>query len=56
MNKEALKRVLADLKRQLEVSDRYAAEENKDRLPSIWQIQNGHLRDYAHRIEALLDA
>lgn len=40
---DALRLILS----QLEHSDNYAKAENKDPLPSVWEIQNSHLRDYA---------
>jgi len=35
------------LLRQLDISDKYAKEEKPkdDRLPSVWEIQNSHIRD-----------
>jgi len=55
MNKDRALRALDDLQRQLDVADRYAKDENKDpKMPSVWEIQNGHLRDYARQVREAL--
>jgi hypothetical protein len=36
---------LTDLLRQLDVADAYAKDENRGPVPSVWQLQNGLLRD-----------
>ncbi len=39
--------ILAEMLKQIDVSDQYANAENTSRVPSVWQIQNGHLRTLA---------
>lgn len=51
---ERARRALVDLLRQLDVADAEAAEVNRDKLPSVWQIQNNHIRDYATQIQEAL--
>lgn len=50
MNKDLVLGALDRLERQLDVADGYAKDDNKDKLPSVWQIQNGHLRDYVKQV------
>jgi hypothetical protein len=47
MSIPALTRVLDAMERQLAVSDEYAkqAKPATDSLPSVWQIQNSHIRE-----------
>ena len=43
--------LISKMFRQLEISDQYAAEHKKDSvLPTVWELQNGHLRDVAQEI------
>ncbi len=39
--------ILNELLRQLNIADEYASGENSGSVPSVWQIQNGLLRDLA---------
>ena len=50
------RKALMELSRQLIDSHEYAREENPSAVPSMWQIQNGHLRDCLARVFAALDA
>ena len=45
---------LTDLLTQLDVSDAYAREDNSGSVPTVWQLQNGHLRSYADKIASLI--
>lgn len=47
---------ILELLRQLGVSDEYAkgAKAAGDHLPSVWEIQNGHIREHAREIMAAL--
>ena len=47
---------LLKLMRQLEVSDEYAKQENSGPLPSVWQLQNSHIRDRAREALAAIAA
>lgn len=44
---ERAKEQFARIERQLDCSDKYAAEDKKpdDVFPTVWEIQNGHIRD-----------
>lgn len=41
--------ILTELLKQIDISDQYAADakEPGDRVPSVWQLQNGLIRDKA---------
>jgi hypothetical protein len=41
---------LTDLLRQLDVADAYAKDENRGPVPSVWQLQNGLLRDCVRKV------
>jgi hypothetical protein len=45
-----LDRALADLQSQLDVANSYAKGENRDCVPSVWQLQNGLLGDYIQKV------
>lgn len=49
----AAEKALGNISAQLLVSDSYAAQANSDRVPTVWQIQNGHLREYVNDYRAL---
>ena len=51
---EAGKRTVGEILNQLRVSDSYAREANDGPVPSVWQLQNAHLRNSANEWIAAL--
>ena len=51
-----LRIIAAAMRRQLEVSDQYAREKADGILPTVWEIQNRHLRDRLTELDAAIEA
>ena len=46
--------IIDDLYSQLSCADKYAKQENNSPVPSVFQIQNGHIRELVHKLENVL--
>lgn len=50
---DKIRRIAADMRIQLDCSDAYAVQNkpNGELLPSVWEIQNSHMRDLLDELE-----
>lgn len=53
--KDVLK-MIDDIVGQLDCSDRYAKEQNNSDVPSVWKIQNSHIRELINIVKNTIES